>query len=127
MSQLTHSTTQAIRDAFESWGQAWNNGDLNGYLAGYWDSDQTRYVSNAEVIEGRSAIVEAYQARFTSPEMMGTLNLTRLEIELIGEDNALIFGMWQLQRGTGTATGVFTAHVRRFDGVWLMVSDHTSG
>jgi uncharacterized protein (TIGR02246 family) len=127
MTDSANETIQAVRDTFDAWNTAWNSGDLEGYLAGYWDSDQTRYVSNTRVIRGKAAIAESYRARFPSPEMMGHLTLVELEVEPMGSSDALAFGVVQLIRQADVFNGVFTVHVRHIDGAWLMVSDHTSG
>ena len=118
---------QPIRDAFAAWGAAWNSGDLEGYLTAYRDSDQTRYISNGKVIQGRAAIVSAYRARFPEPAMLGQLAVKQLEVELMGDQDALVFGLWHLQREDFSGSGAFTVHVRCFDGRWLIVTDHTSG
>jgi ketosteroid isomerase-like protein len=119
---------QNLRDAFETWQQAWNSGDLEGYLAAYWDAAETRYTSNGAVIRGKVAIAEAYRARVPSPEMMGTLNVPELDIELMGERDALVFGVWQLAGQDGSiSSGAFTVHVRHINGRWYILSDHTCG
>lgn len=120
-------TTQAIQERFEAWGRAWNEGDITTYLDGYWDSEQTRYINNGQVIQGKAAIAALYRTRFVSSEAMGTLALKRLEITSIGEQDALVLGIWQLTREATSHTGAFTAHMRCIDGVWYMLSDHTSG
>lgn len=125
---MTYITAeQAIRDAFTAWGDAWNSGDLEGYLAGYYDSEQTRYISNGKVIQGQQAIVDAYRARFPTPESLGQLALLELEVEPIGDRDGLVFGIWQHTRDGVTGSGAFTVHVRCFGGVWQIVTDHTSG
>ena len=127
MTDSPNNTIQAVRDTFDGWNNAWNSGDLEAYLAGYWDSDQTRYVSNTQVIRGKAAIAEAYRARFAAPEAMGHLTLIELEVEPMGSTDALAFGVVQLTRQADVFDGVFTVHVRHIDGKWMMVSDHTCG
>ena len=126
---MTHSTEdrdQAIRDAFDSWGTAWNRGDLAGYLAGYWDSNQTRYVSNGRVIQGKTAIVETFKSLYTSPAMLGTFSVIHLELKYLSDHDALLFGLFEHTLGDISREGAFTVHVRNFEGEWLIVSDHTS-
>ena len=60
----------AIRNVFEAGCAAWNIGDLDGYLASYWDSSKTIWISSGSLIRGKKAIAEAYKARFSTPEKM---------------------------------------------------------
>ena len=116
----------AIRDAFEVGKAAWNRGDIDTYLDGFWPSEKTRWVSGGTVIEGREAIVSAYTARFASAENMGTLQLTRLDIDMLTETDALAFGKLLHTLNDVTRELVFTVHLRKAGEGWLIVSDHTS-
>ncbi|HKY53124.1 MAG TPA: hypothetical protein VJM08_02410, partial [Anaerolineales bacterium] len=58
----------AIHKVFEAGCTAWNRSDLDGYLASYWDSDKTLWVSNGSLTRGRKAIVAAYKTRFSTPQ-----------------------------------------------------------
>jgi len=60
-------TEVAIRDVFEQGCAAWNRGDLDGYLAAYWDSDRTLWISGGSLVRGKEAIATAYKSRFATP------------------------------------------------------------
>jgi len=117
---------QRIRALFESACAAWNRGDLDGYLADYWHSDQVRWVSEGKVRYGFEAIAAACKARFDSPDNMGSLEVADLEIQLPGESDALVFGAWTQTTRTARHHGVFTVHLKKMDDEWLIVSDHSS-
>ena len=85
---------QRIRAIFESSCAAWNRGDIDGYLAAYWHSDKVRWVSEGIVSYGFEAIASAYKARFSSPDNIGRLEVANLEIQLVNESDALVFGAW---------------------------------
>lgn len=123
---MNDAMVTSIRTAFDGWGAAWNNGDLEGYLEGYWDSEQTRYVSNAQVVRGKAAIVAGYRSRFPRSEALGTLALQHIEVEAIGEQDALIFGVMAHTLDETTREVAFTVHVRQIDGTWRIVSDHSA-
>lgn len=120
------STEIAIRKLFEKGSTAWNSGDIDGYLAGYWDSDQTRWARGSTVIRGRRAIDAAFKARFASTELMGTIEAPELEIEVLSKEDALVFGQLEHTVGDATQRGLFTVHVRNIGGEWFVVSDHFS-
>ena len=117
---------QRIRAVFESGCAAWNRGDIDGYLSDYWHSDKVRWVSEGKVSYGFEAIASAFKARFNSPENMGKLEVADLEIQLLGESDALVFGAWTQTTRTARRTGVFTVNMKKIDGKWLVVSDHSS-
>src|SRR5687767_2438837 len=81
----------AIRAWFESGTAAWNRGDLDAYLAGYWDSDRTRLPSGGRVIRGKKVIAAMYRSRFPSPEQMGRFAVTSLEVQELSGTDALVF------------------------------------
>ena len=117
---------QRIRALFESSCAAWNRGDIDSYLAAYWNSDKVRWVSEGTVSYGFEAIATAFKARFDSPDNMGSLEVANLEIQLPGESDALVFGAWIQTTRTARHHGVFTVHLKKIDGEWLIVSDHSS-
>ena len=116
----------AIQDVFEAGCAAWNRGDLDGYLASYWDSDQTLWVSSGSRTRGSKAIEAAYKARFSTPGQMGKLSLAELEIEVLTTADAIAFGHWMLVREDKMAEGFFTVQLKKIQGTWLFVADHSS-
>jgi uncharacterized protein (TIGR02246 family) len=119
-------TEIAIRSVFDVGCAAWNRGDLDGYLASYWDSDQTLWVSNGSLTRGNKAIAAAYRARFSTPSQMGTLTLLELDIDVLTTEAAIAFGRWMLVIDNKSSKGFFTVQLRKIEGAWLFVSDHAS-
>ena len=117
---------QRIRALFESSCAAWNRGDIDGYLAAYWHSDKVRWVSEGIVHHGFETIAAVCKARFNSPDNMGRLEVANLDIQLLGEGDALIFGEWIQTTRTTRPHGIFTVHLKKIEGEWLIVSDHSS-
>lgn len=116
----------AIRKVFEAGCTAWNRGDLDGYLASYWDSDKTLWISNGSLRRGREAIAAAYKARFSMPQQMGQLTVADLEIDVLTPTDAVAFGRWMLILDNEASKGFFTVQLRKIAGTWLFVSDHSS-
>ena len=117
----------AIRKVFDEGCAAWNRGDLDGYLASYWASSQTLWISGGVLKRGKAAIVDSYMSRFSTPAQMGRLTVADLEIDVLTPTDATAFGRWQLVAERGTAAGFFTVQLRKIEGTWLFVSDHSSG
>jgi uncharacterized protein (TIGR02246 family) len=116
----------AIRDVFNAGCAAWNRGDLDGYLASYWDSDQTIWISSGSLRRGREAIVAAYKARFSTPRQMGKIHVAGLEIDVLTTTDAVAFGRWMLVLDKETSEGFFTVRLKKLEGTWFFVSDHSS-
>jgi uncharacterized protein (TIGR02246 family) len=116
----------AIRKVFEDGCAAWNRGDLDSYLASYWDSDQIIWISGGSLRRGREAIVTAYKARFSTPQQMGKLTLDELEIDVLTTADAIAFGRWMLVVEDKSTEGFFTVLLRKIEEAWLFVSDHSS-
>ena len=119
-------TEDAIREAFEAGCAAWNRGDLDGYLACYWDSDKTLWISGGSLVRGKEAIATSYKTRFPAPQQMGKLTIAELEIDVLTSTDAIVHGRWLLTMEQKSSTGFFTVQLKKIDGSWLFVSDHAS-
>jgi uncharacterized protein (TIGR02246 family) len=116
----------AIQAIFDAGCAAWNRGKLDDYLASYWNSDKTIWVSGGMLTRGIQAITAAYKARFAASQQMGKLTVTDMVIEVLTDSNAIVFGRWTLAADSKTQKGVFTVQLMKIEGEWLFVSDHSS-
>jgi uncharacterized protein (TIGR02246 family) len=114
-----------IRAALAAQVKAWNDGDLDGYMAGYWHSPELTFVSGSTVTKGWAQTLARYKARYDTPEKRGHLDFSRLEVRMLAPDAALVMGHWRLERGA-PVEGEFTLTWRRLADRWVIVVDHTS-
>lgn len=106
---------------------AWNRGDLEEFMAGYWRSPDLVFTSGGKVQRGWRTTLDRYRATYGgSPESMGRLSFHDVEVHPLGDDAAWALGRWDLERTGGDLGGVFTLVFRRIDGDWKIVHDHTS-
>jgi beta-aspartyl-peptidase (threonine type) len=107
---------------------AWNRGDLEAFLEGYWRSDETVFAGGDHVYRGFQAMADRYRKAYPTREKMGTLSFSSLAFEELEGDRAVVTGSWELTLADGDAKpgGVFTLLVRRFPDGWKIVHDHTS-
>lgn len=118
---------EAVRAVLEAQQAAWNAGDIQGFMAGYWKSDDLRFASGAAVTRGYKATLNGYRKRYPDAAAMGQLAFSDLDVQLIGDDHAIVFGAWRVTKADGeTPNGLFTLVMRKMDGVWRVVHDHTS-
>ena len=107
---------------------AWNRGDLESFMAGYWRSPELVFCSGATVSKGWDATLERYRKRYQAEgREMGTLRFESLEIQPLGPDAAFARGEYWLRMSDGQQPhGRFTLVLRRLSGAWRIVHDHTS-
>lgn len=105
---------------------AWNRGDVEGYMDGYVRSENTVLVSGDNVTRGWQTVLDRYKKNYNSREKMGTLTFSDLETTLIGTDAAIVLGRWHLQRAGDEPHGRFTLIFRKTKQGWKIVHDHTS-
>jgi ketosteroid isomerase-like protein len=105
---------------------AWNRGDIDGFMSGYWRSEETTFSGTSGVTRGWQAVVERYHRNYPDRATMGHLDFSEIEVTPLGNDAALILGKWHLDRASGLIGGVFTLVARRFPEGWRIIHDHTS-
>ena len=105
---------------------AWNAGDIDGFMQGYWQSPDLRFASGGTVTNGWQATRDRYHARYSDRALMGELTFDRLEISMLGTDAAAAHGAWALQRAEDRPSGLFTLIFKQIDGDWKIVSDTTT-
>lgn len=104
----------------------WNEGDIERFLEPYWKSEALTFASGGEVRRGFSATRDRYLKTYPDRQAMGRLSFADLETTPLGPDAALVLGTWRLDRDAGPVGGNFTLVLRRLDGAWTIVHDHTS-
>jgi uncharacterized protein (TIGR02246 family) len=115
-----------IRAVMQAQQQAWNRGDIDGFMSGYARSDTTAFVSGDDVTRSWQTVRDRYKAKYSDREKMGTLTFSDLEITLLGPDSAVALGRWKLDRAKDQPHGRFTLIFRKTPDGWRIVHDHTS-
>jgi ketosteroid isomerase-like protein len=116
----------AVRAVIDAQREAWNRGDVEGYMDGYARSKDTVFVSGDNVTRGWQTVLDRYKKNYDSREKMGTLTFSDLEITPIGTGTAIVLGRWHLQRAKDEPHGRFTLIFRKTKQGWRIVHDHTS-
>lgn len=119
-------TADEIRKVMEAQVVAWNAGDLEGFMRGYWNSPQLTFVSGTNVTRGWQPTLDRYKKSYDSRAKMGILTFSDLEVTALSKDAAVVLGTWALQREKDNPGGKFTLTFRRFKEGWRIIIDHTS-
>lgn len=116
----------AIRKVMDDQAAAWNRGDLEAFMFGYWRSDKLAFVSGDSVTRGWQQTLDNYKKTYGTSEKMGKLTFSDLEITILSKNSAAVLGSWSLARQTDNPKGKFTLLWRKFREGWRIVHDHSS-
>ena len=116
----------AIRHVLHSQEIAWNNGNVESYMQGYWKNDSVMFIGKSGITYGWQKTLNNYKKGYPDKEAMGKLNFTLLEMKALSPKYYFVVGKWHLQRTIGNLEGIFTLLFRKINGEWLIVADHSS-
>jgi uncharacterized protein (TIGR02246 family) len=117
---------EAIGAVLKAQQAAWNRGDVDAFLAGYWRSPELTFSGSNGVSRGWDGVLARYKKNYPDRAAMGKLDFSELEFRFLGPDAALVLGKWHLKREKGDVGGVFTLVWQRFPQGWKIIHDHTS-
>jgi uncharacterized protein (TIGR02246 family) len=116
----------AIRAVLDAQQEAWNRGDIDAFLTGYWHSPDLTFSGTNGISRGWDAVLARYKKNYPDRSAMGTLDFSNLEFRFLGPDAALVLGHWHLKREKDELGGVFSLVFQRFPEGWRIIHDHTS-
>lgn len=108
--------------------EAWNKHDLEGFMAGYWNSPDLTFFSGGTVTKGWQPTLERYQKSYqASGKDMGKLEMSDIQVTELGPTAAYVTGRWLLTMSDGkTPHGLYTLILRKFPEGWKIIHDGTS-
>ena len=116
----------AIRKIMENQSQAWNRGDLDAFMVGYWENDSLMYIGKSGVTYGYNQTLDTYKKNYSDTAAMGKLQFTFIKFRQLSDEYYHVTGKWYLKRSVGDASGHFTLLFRKINGKWVIISDHSS-
>ncbi len=116
----------AIHAVLNAQQTAWNRGDVDTFLVGYWHSPELTFSGSSGVARGWDGVMARYKKNYPDRAAMGQLDFSELEFRFLGPDAALVLGHWHLKREKDDIGGVFTLVWQRFPDGWKIIHDHTS-
>ena len=117
---------EAIHAVLRAQQAAWNRGDVDAFLVGYWHSPELTFSGSSGVSRGWDGVMARYKKTYPDRAAMGQLDFSELEFRFLGTDAALVLGKWHLKRESGDVGGVFSLVFQRFPEGWKIIHDHTS-
>ncbi|WP_461791277.1 YybH family protein [Pedobacter sp.] len=123
--QTAKDKTEILK-VLENQRQAWNRGDMNDYMAGYWKSDSLLFVGKSGPTYGWQKTLDNYKKGYPDKTAMGFLTFGIKKVEFLAKDKAFVLGSWNLKRDKDEPKGYFTLLLSKIDGAWKVVVDHSS-
>jgi ketosteroid isomerase-like protein len=118
---------EKIRTIIMDQQKAWNNFDIQAFMKAYWNSPGMSFVSKNGVLKGWEGMKARYEKNYPDQDAMGNLNFELKEINVTDSNSAMVIGSWHLTRPVdGDIGGFFTLVLKKINGEWKIISDHTS-
>ena len=114
---------KAIKHLLETQQLAWNNYDLEGFMQGYWKSEELKFYGSNGVTYGWENTLKRYKTAYPSKEHTGTLQFVINDISKINKDAYYVMGEYHLERPVGNADGIFMIILKKINGEWKIISD----
>jgi ketosteroid isomerase-like protein len=116
----------AIRKVLATQNAAWNRGDIDGFMKGYWENDSLMFIGKSGVTYGWSNTLNNYKKGYPDTAAMGKLIFTLIQVKKLSNEYYHVTGKWALKRSIGDVGGHYTLLFRKIKGSWVIVSDHSS-
>ncbi|MCA0152049.1 nuclear transport factor 2 family protein [Winogradskyella vincentii] len=114
-----------IRLVLQQQESAWNNQDLEGFMDGYWKSDELKFYGASGLTKGWDQTLANYKKRYPTKRETGTLNFVINDISRIEGNNYWVMGEYHLKREIGDANGIFIIIFKQINGEWKIIADMT--
>jgi ketosteroid isomerase-like protein len=115
-----------IRNLLSHQTKTWNHGDLDGFMQTYWQSDSLMFVSKEGVTWGWQNTLDRYKKSYPGKEAMGQLSFEIVQIKKLSKEYFFVVGKWMLKRNAGDLSGHYNLLIKRINGEWKIITDHSS-
>jgi hypothetical protein len=115
-----------IRSLLKKQTEAWNRGDLDGFMEGYWKSDSLMFIGKSGITYGWQQTLDNYKKGYPDKTAMGFLTFTLIELKPLSKKYFSVVGKWHLKRTIGDLGGHYTLLLKKIKGKWVVVADHSS-
>jgi ketosteroid isomerase-like protein len=106
--------------------QAWNKGDIEGFMQTYWKNDSLMFIGRNGVNWGWQTTLDHYKKSYPDTTAMGKLSFDIILVKQLSPEYYFVVGKWMLHRSIGDLSGHYNLLMRKIKGRWCIVSDHSS-
>ncbi len=105
---------------------AWNTGDIDRFMDGYWRSDSLVFIGKNGPTYGWENTLKNYKRSYPDTTTMGELNFELISVKRLSVLYYSVVGKWQLKRSIGNVGGAFTLLFKKIKNKWVIIQDHSS-
>ncbi len=116
----------AIRKTLAEQTVAWNEGNLEAFMQGYWKSDSLMFIGKSGLTYGWQPTLDNYKKGYPDTAAMGKLDFDIVQVRRLSVMYFFVVGKWHLARTAGDLRGTFTLIFKKNKNKWVIVSDHSS-
>ncbi|HKB43086.1 MAG TPA: DUF4440 domain-containing protein [Chitinophagaceae bacterium] len=116
----------SIRKLMDEQTKAWNRGDIEGFMKGYWENDSLMFVGKSGITYGWTNTLNNYIKGYPDTAAMGKLSFNITAVKKLSKEYYYVIGKWYLQRSIGDLGGHYTLLFKKEKGRWVIIADHSS-
>jgi hypothetical protein len=116
----------SIRQLLDKQTAAWNRGDIDRFMEGYWENDSLMFIGKSGVTYGWTNTLNNYKRGYPDTAAMGKLRFELLTVKRLSDEYYFVVGKWFLQRSIGNIGGHYNLLFRKINGKWVIIADHSS-
>ncbi len=127
----THCSAQstdetAIRQLLNDQTRAWNRGDVDSFMETYWKNDSLMFIGKNGITYGWTNTLNNYKKNYPDTAAMGKLSFNILLVKCLSVEYFQVIGKWHLRRSMGDLSGYYTLLLKKINGKWVIIADHSS-
>lgn len=115
-----------IRSLLQQQEAAWNEGNLEAFMNGYWQSDSLMFIGKNGPTYGYHKTLANYKKSYPDTAYMGKFKSTIISIQKLSVNYYFVTGKWFLKRSIGDVSGHYTLLLKKINGIWVIIADHSS-
>lgn len=104
----------------------WNNGNLEAFMKGYWQNDSLLFIGKNGPKYGYATTLANYKKGYPDTSHMGKFTSTIISMKKLSPQYYFVVGKWYLKRSVGDVSGHYTLLIKKINGEWVIVADHSS-
>jgi hypothetical protein len=105
---------------------AWNRGDIENFMEGYWKSDSLMFIGKSGVTRGWQRTLDNYKKGYPDATAMGKLSFNIITVKKLSSKYYYVVGKWMLKRSIGDLSGHYDLLFKKIRGEWVIIADHSS-
>lgn len=115
-----------IRSILATQTAAWNRGDIDQFMNGYWENDSLMFIGKSGVTYGWTNTLNNYKKGYPDTAAMGQLIFNLIQVKKLSKKYYHVTGKWFLKRSIGDIGGHYTLLFQKINDRWVIISDHSS-